>query len=99
VPSHLLQRHAAEGEDFLPNILAADESWFHHFDPGNHKKPAWDSITLHFQRIRPKPYILVLEMSRGAKGLIYGSERKLSMQFVMFRRSRNCYVHFVARTR
>jgi hypothetical protein len=26
-------RHAAEGSDFLFNIVTGDESWSHHFDP------------------------------------------------------------------
>jgi hypothetical protein len=32
VLSQLLQ-HAAEGDDFLSNIVTGNESWLHHFDP------------------------------------------------------------------
>jgi hypothetical protein len=32
VSSQLFQWHAAEGDDFLLDIVAGDESWFHCFD-------------------------------------------------------------------
>jgi hypothetical protein len=31
--SQLLQKHAAEGCDFLFSIVIGDASWFCHFDP------------------------------------------------------------------
>jgi hypothetical protein len=92
----LLERHAAEGDDFLLNIVIGDASWSHHFDPerkrqsmewhnaASPKKKKARSITSAGQ--------IIGTLSWDVEGCIlvdFLTERKLSMTFATFRRSRN----------
>jgi hypothetical protein len=48
----LLQRHAAEGGDYLLYIVnVVERSWFHNFDPKQNDS-TWNRFTLHLQGIR-----------------------------------------------
>jgi hypothetical protein len=97
VSLQLLQYHAAEGDDFILNIMTYDESWFQYFDPKKMTEHGVAAYCISYPQLE-KLWNQFSGMSRGAYWLISRIERKLSVQFAMFRCSRNCGVHFVTST-
>jgi hypothetical protein len=86
--SQLLPRHSAKGYDFPLSIMTGDESWFHHSDTKTKQQHGMVSHCTYKEQ-DGKNHILA--------GKIMGTERKMSMQFTMFKCSRNCHVQFMTR--
>jgi hypothetical protein len=76
-------------DDFIPNIVTGDESWFQQ----NYR--ALNDIRYQARTIPSgKLWEQFSGMPKGAYQLIFCPERKLT-QFAMFRCTRNCNMHFV----
>jgi hypothetical protein len=83
----------------LPRAMTGEKAGPTNFTTKHNRE--LNGTALHHQRRRmpePYPWLEKLQEQRDAYWLISCPEGKLSMQFAIFRHSRNCNMHFMTST-